>query len=520
MLRRFNSVIQARKLIVMNETGMSSGEWHRFNGHLKSLITEGKVSIERKGLETKRLKDFAGYMITSNQDAPIKIDIGDSCVVCFEVSACCRSNIPYFDQLGEILDHPDAPGMVMTYFLNLDLSKFSLEKIPNTKMKDVNKIAKLSSTSLYQHYLEWCEENGEKPLTNNILGQKFAQISIDKVRSRDNGVRVNQYILGRSKIVAKLRKSGLGDMEEFSDISQDDLPENETADIPIFNVPEIIPPKIIPTLLEKNTPPLNTSKDKKADKKSDVTQDLFDYVTEQTEAPVASTDLEGTTSGTSETSKTPESPINKPKVGKPPESNESSNEVVNLSPKETNVKHDSPKPNEVSSAILLARQQREERLRKKAVELGENPDAFVTITEKDRFDSITFRDRMVTDSRMCAWAIELEDNSKEHMDMTIRERLIGEEIICCSLEEDEIISSWLDTDKKWKKTYNQTIYILPNSIMAGIATKYVTENGLNNEISIEELIQHAPEFNILLTDKVKRNQARRCLQKGYNFSKE
>ncbi len=53
-----------------------------------------------------------------------------------------------------------------------------------------------------------------------------------------------------------------------------------------------------------------------------------------------------------------------------------------------------------------------------------------------------------------------------------------------------------------------------------LATKYVTENGLNNEMSIEELTQHAPEFNILLTDKVKRDQARRRLQKGYNFSKE
>lgn len=36
------------------------GEWHRFNGHLKSLITEGKVSIERKGLEPLRINDFSG----------------------------------------------------------------------------------------------------------------------------------------------------------------------------------------------------------------------------------------------------------------------------------------------------------------------------------------------------------------------------------------------------------------------------------------------------------------------------
>src|SRR6266540_3779235 len=68
--------------------------------------------------------------------------------------------------------------------------------------------------------------------------------------------------------------------------------------------------------------------------------------------------------------------------------------------------------------------------------------------------------------------------------------------------------------------YNQITYILINNNMAGIATKYVTENGLNNEISIEKFTQYTLEINILLTDKVKRDQARRCLQKGYNFSKE
>src|SRR6266480_4361205 len=107
------------------------------------------VTIERKGLESKRLKDFAGYMITSNQDAPIKIDIGDPRVVCFDVSSRCRGNKAYFKRLGNILDHPDAPGVVMRYLLR-----------------------------------EWV------------------------------------YILDCSKIIAKLRESGLGDIEEFSDTPQ------------------------------------------------------------------------------------------------------------------------------------------------------------------------------------------------------------------------------------------------------------------------------------------------------------
>jgi hypothetical protein len=93
------------------------------------------VAIERKGLETIRINDYAGYMVTSNQDAPLKIDIGDSRIVCFDVSARCRDNIPYFDRLGEILEHPDASGVIMSYLLNRDLSKFKPGKIPFTKMK-------------------------------------------------------------------------------------------------------------------------------------------------------------------------------------------------------------------------------------------------------------------------------------------------------------------------------------------------------------------------------------------------
>ena len=45
---------------------MSSEKWHRFNRHLKSLITERMVAIERKGLKTIRINDYARYMVTSN----------------------------------------------------------------------------------------------------------------------------------------------------------------------------------------------------------------------------------------------------------------------------------------------------------------------------------------------------------------------------------------------------------------------------------------------------------------------
>ncbi|GBC35137.2 highly derived D5-like helicase-primase [Rhizophagus irregularis DAOM 181602=DAOM 197198] len=341
----------ARKLIVMNETGMSNGEWHRFNGHLKSLITERMVAIERKGLETIRINDYAGYMVTSNQDAPLKIDIEDSRIVCFDVSACCRGNIPYFDRLGEILDHPDAPGVIETMRRQLpNPIRFIIDYILPWPENCINRF---SCKKVYQDYLEWCECNGEKPLAKKDAGTKFSLISIDQTRSRDNGVRVYQYIFDRPKIVAKLRESGLGDMEEFSDISQDDLPENEITDIPIFNVPKTvlerptIPQKITPPQPEENLPP----RGKKADKQDDSTQVLFNYVAEQAEP------LGASTSRTSETSKPPEPVIDKPEVNKLSKTNEPISKNTNMPPKETTSKlPDSSKPiNEVSSAILLSK---------------------------------------------------------------------------------------------------------------------------------------------------------------------
>ncbi|PKC53148.1 hypothetical protein RhiirA1_479906 [Rhizophagus irregularis] len=211
----------------MNKTGMSSAEWHKFNGHLKSFIMKGRVSIEH---------------------------IGDSRVVCFDVSSRCRGNTNY------------------------NLSDFEPQEIPATKMK-----IDIIHTSLYQKYLEWYGKNGEKLLTSKVAGKRFSEIGIkSKQVQTGGGKREWQYILNRSKIVAKLCESSLGDIEEFSDIPQPDLPKNKITDIRIFNVPENISLKIILPQPErqadrKNTPLPNISKNKKADKQDDLTQTLFDY---------------------------------------------------------------------------------------------------------------------------------------------------------------------------------------------------------------------------------------------------
>src|SRR6266487_2745395 len=97
----------------MNETGISSGDWHKYNDHLKSLIIEDYLTIECKGLEPKVLKDYAGFIVLSNHDAPLQVEMGDRHIMCFDVSLHCKGNTTYFKNLAKVLEHPNAPSVVM-----------------------------------------------------------------------------------------------------------------------------------------------------------------------------------------------------------------------------------------------------------------------------------------------------------------------------------------------------------------------------------------------------------------------
>ncbi|CAH1770611.1 1172_t:CDS:1, partial [Entrophospora sp. SA101] len=102
-----------------------------------------------------------------------------------------------------------------------------------------------------------------------------------------------------------------------------------------------------------------------------------------------------------------------------------------------------------SSSNYLTREQREKRLRKWAINHNEDPDVFMTITEKDINLSRTYRDRMMSDADMIQFAKESDDDPDSLMDMTRRERLISEEIYLREWEEEGIQRSYIFDDDEW-----------------------------------------------------------------------
>ncbi|CAG8664918.1 8100_t:CDS:2, partial [Paraglomus brasilianum] len=91
------------------------------------------------------------------------------------------------------------------------------------------------------------------------------------------------------------------------------------------------------------------------------------------------------------------------------------------------------------------------RLREWAIDHGEDPDRFMTITEKDRNLSRIYRDRIMSDAEIIDFARDQNLNPEELMDMSRRERLISEEIYLREWKDEGTPRSHVYNDEEWIK---------------------------------------------------------------------
>ncbi|CAH1770620.1 6925_t:CDS:1, partial [Entrophospora sp. SA101] len=99
----------------------------------------------------------------------------------------------------------------------------------------------------------------------------------------------------------------------------------------------------------------------------------------------------------------------------------------------------------------ISREEREKRLRQWAIDHGEDPDMFMTITEKDEDLSRIYRDRLCSDADMIQFAKDTNDDPNTLMDMSRRERFISEEIALRMFEDDGEYRVSSYDDEEWKE---------------------------------------------------------------------
>ena len=94
---RFNSILESKTFLILDETSTFIGD-HHVNNLLKSLATQKKINIERKGMDAYKVPSYINKMIFTNNEAPLKIEATDRRYNVYDVD---NRVINEFDQLPE-----------------------------------------------------------------------------------------------------------------------------------------------------------------------------------------------------------------------------------------------------------------------------------------------------------------------------------------------------------------------------------------------------------------------------------
>ena len=206
---RFNTVLQNKRLVVMNEICSNRDEFRSNFEKLKTYITDPTIMIEPKGVNPYKINNICNILgCTNNRDA-IPLEESDRRYPVFEMSKRNLNNEVYFGNIRKQCFNQEVANEFYTYLVNFQA--VPLNKIPNTnlrqEMMDLSKPNpikfldwirededaqvqlciendRVKSADLYNSYKGWCDNNGERAYTNTKFGM---MVSTKLKKIRNNG---------------------------------------------------------------------------------------------------------------------------------------------------------------------------------------------------------------------------------------------------------------------------------------------------------------------------------------------
>jgi len=152
-------------------------------GHLKSMITEEVIDIERKGLDKVSQPNYLKIIMSTNQEYAVNAATKERRYCVLDVDSRHIDDNDYFDALIAHCDSDDVRSAFLFDMLTLDVRQFHPNKIPQTQgLKDqrtgaldsigqflvdftsddiepVDWISYISGNELYLKYINWCSRN-------------------------------------------------------------------------------------------------------------------------------------------------------------------------------------------------------------------------------------------------------------------------------------------------------------------------------------------------------------------------
>ena len=218
----FNSIVESKMLIVLNEMKNCGDERGANFDALKSIITDPVIRINEKFQPRRTAENVANFIFCTNNSFPVKIESGDRRYVVTQVSAKYKDNLKYWEDFHNKLNKEFYENLI-SYYQNLDISEFNTRKIPETDAKDDIIFASMSSIDVFcvNHYENLIEgmlvKTAMNYKPNEYKSERTFQLAL---KSKCDLVKKSEK--GRQTYYYKLKNECKEFYEKFVEEKQDD----------------------------------------------------------------------------------------------------------------------------------------------------------------------------------------------------------------------------------------------------------------------------------------------------------
>jgi len=162
----FNGALERNYAIIMDEA-LFSGD-RKAADRLKSLITEGEITVEQKHQPRRSMQSFHRFFATSNHAHFAAVDPDDRRFMFLRVSDRHKGDFEYWDRVNAALDDPQVISAMAHDLMGLNLSTYNPRDRPKTPEHMRQKLKSLVGFERY--WLEvlqggdFCPGDGFSPL--------------------------------------------------------------------------------------------------------------------------------------------------------------------------------------------------------------------------------------------------------------------------------------------------------------------------------------------------------------------
>jgi hypothetical protein len=216
----FNGRMSNKFLVNLNE--MSKKDTLECQGKIKGLITDGKLTINNKGMNQYEIQSYHRFIVTTNNEDPITTKSDDRRNLVIRTSDELKGNSEYFKKFYKMMDDVNVVKTFYEYLKNIPyMDNFGELPIPQTEhqneMKEMNmdieerwlrdmvqnndKDFVMSNPESLKRFMDFCNDNGIEYKTNAIkLGMKIKRLLGDCIqKDRDTKSRNTIFLLDKMK---------------------------------------------------------------------------------------------------------------------------------------------------------------------------------------------------------------------------------------------------------------------------------------------------------------------------------